>query len=277
MNFIWQQIRLLDIVDVAIVAYVIYRLILVIRSTRAVQLIKGIAIIFVASALASWLGLHTIEWLLKNLVTALFVALPIVFQPELRRALEQLGRGDIIGRTLIGLPEEALTQLFDSLVVAAEKLSAQRIGALIVLERETGLDEIIETGIKINGEISSELLVNIFIPNTPLHDGAVIIRANRLMAASCYLPLTDAILPSKELGTRHRAAIGITEQTDAVVLVVSEETGIISVCYNGKLVRNLNVKTLKDVLNNLTKRPSLKPAKNPFKKWREKHEQPPQQ
>jgi len=264
--------RLLDLIDILIVAYVFYRLILLIRSTRAVQLIKGIAFLFLASTFASWFGLHTIDWLLKNLVTALFVALPIVFQPELRRALEQLGSGNIIGRSLIALPEADLSRLFDNIADAAERMSAQKIGALIVLERETGLNEVIETGTQINGEVSSELLENIFTPNTPLHDGAVVIRAKRLMAAGCYLPLTDAILPSKELGTRHRAAIGITEQTDALAIVVSEETGIISLSYNGKLVRNLNRKSLKDVLLNLTNKPKLQHPKNPFKKWRRAHE-----
>ena len=179
------------------------------------------------------------------------IALLIVFQPELRRGLEQLGRGRFFSTPLFGLGEEELNFIIDHIAGAAGELSKDKTGALMVLEKQTGLNEYIETGIQINGNVNAELLMNIFVPNTPLHDGAVIIRNDKIMAASCYLPLTENPNLSKELGTRHRAGLGVTEQSDAVAIIVSEETGIISVAENGKLTRYLDVKTLKNMLKDI--------------------------
>ena len=195
------------------------------------------------------LVLTTVSWILDQLKTVLVVALPVVFQPELRRALERLGRGKFFARPMSMLNEEALEKLIDQLVRAAKILSQNSIGALIMLERETGVNDYIETGTKIDGFVSAEFLVNIFIPKSPLHDGAVIIRGDRIAAAGCFLPLSENPNLSKELGTRHRAALGLTEQSDSIGIIVSEETGVISVAEEGRLTRYLDENTLKEILN----------------------------
>jgi len=264
------NIRLLDILDILIVAIVLYKLILLIRGTKAVQLIQGLAVIFVASAVSKWLGLYTVNWLLKNTITVVLVALPVVFQPELRRTLEQLGRGKILTEPLPFLSkEEALDtrKTAEVIIQGVLNLAKNRIGALIVLERNTGLKDFIETGIAIDALLSVQLLGNIFIPNTPLHDGAMIIRGNRIAAAGCFLPLTENSSISKELGTRHRSGLGLSEETDALVIIVSEETGIISLAEGGSLKRFLDEKSLQQVLQDYYQ------PKNSlafyFKKWRE--------
>lgn len=239
------------IVDIGIVAFVFYKLFTLIRGTRAVQLIKGILVLLVATKVAQWLQLYTIHWLLRNIQVALVVALPIVFQPELRRALEQLGRGRLFARPYAVLGAEGLRRLVDEVARAVEILSRNKIGALIVLERETGLKDIAETGTAVDGLVSAEMLVNIFIPNTPLHDGAVVIRGDRVLAAGCFLPLSDAANLARELGTRHRAAVGVTEHSDAVAVVVSEETGAVSLASAGKLIRNVDDKTLREMVTSL--------------------------
>jgi diadenylate cyclase len=240
--------RIQDYVDILIIAYVVYRLFVWIRGTRAVQLIKGIIVLIGAMLLAEYFKLYTIRWILANLQTMLLVALPVVFQPELRRALEQIGRGRFFSQSLSSLPEEDMSKVIQEIIKAVKVLARNKIGALIVIERETGLNDYVESGIRINGILSSEFLINIFIPNTPLHDGAVIVRGDRVLAAGCFLPLTDSQDLSTELGTRHRAAIGITENSDAVVVVVSEETGILSLANDGKLTRYLDETTLKEML-----------------------------
>lgn len=197
--------------------------------------------------MAGWLQLHAVSWILEKLMTMLIVALPVVFQPELRRALEQIGRGKFyITNSIMSDTDRAA--VIDSVTEAAEVMSKNRIGALIVFERSTGLDDYIDTGIRIEGIVSKELLGNIFIVNTPLHDGAVIIRDNRVMAAGCLLPLTRDRSLSSELGTRHRAAIGISEMADCVVVVVSEETGTISYTYGGHIYRHIDGETLRNRL-----------------------------
>lgn len=248
---LFKGFRLIDLLDIAIVAYVSFKAIQLIRGTRAVQLLKGLIVLVVSTKLSEWLGLYTINWILKNAMTVGVIALLIVFQPELRRALEQLGRGRFFSTPLLGLGEEELNRLIDHIAGAAEELSKDKIGALMILEKQTGLNEYIETGVKIGGYVTSELLINIFVPNTPLHDGAVIIRNDKVMAAGCYLPLTENPNLSKELGTRHRAALGVTEQSDAVAIIVSEETGVISVAKEGKLSRYLDIKTLKNMLKDI--------------------------
>lgn len=237
-----------SIMDILIVAFVLYRLMLLIRGTRAVQLIKGLVVLLVATAVSSLLNLNTVHWLLKQTMTALVVALPIVFQPELRRALEKLGGGDFFARPLTQMAEGDLSALIDEVVRAVQNMSATRTGALIVLERGTGLEEFVDTGIKVEGLVSAELLVNIFIPKSPLHDGAAIIRGDRLQAAACVLPLSESRELARELGTRHRAAVGLTEQSDALAVVVSEETGTVSLAVEGNLYRRLNEPGLRELL-----------------------------
>jgi diadenylate cyclase len=243
-------ISLLDLLDMVIVAFVLYKLYVMIRDTRAVALLKGLIVLLIATVISKWLGLNVINWLLNKTMTVVFVALPIVFQPELRRALEQLGRGNLFKKSVF-LDEQEQESLLDELGKAVAVLAKNKIGALIVLERETGLSDYIETGIKVDGLVSNEFLINIFIPNTPMHDGAAILRGSRIMAAGCLLPLTEDRSLNKELGTRHRAAIGITEQSDAAVVVVSEETGIISLARGGRLVRDLDAESLKEKIRPL--------------------------
>ncbi|MDA1478097.1 diadenylate cyclase CdaA [Bacillus changyiensis] len=236
-----------DAVDILLVWYVIYKLMMVIRGTKAVQLLKGIVVIVLVRLASQYFGLNTLQWLVDQAITWGFLAIIIIFQPELRRALEQLGRGRFFSRT--GNPEEEQQQqVIDAITKSMHYMAKRRIGALLTIERETGMGDYIETGIPLNAKVSSELLINIFIPNTPLHDGAVIMKHNEVAAAACYLPLSESPFISKELGTRHRAAVGISEVTDSLTIVVSEETGGISVAKNGNLHRGLSEEELKDML-----------------------------
>jgi diadenylate cyclase len=246
------------VVDIAIVAFVVYKLFTLIRGTRAVQLLKGIVLLLLLTQVSGLLHLVTVHWILSNLQVGLVIALPIVFQPELRRALEQLGRGRLFGGSRSWLGGEDADRVVEAVVRAAEMLRRNRFGALIVMERTTGLNDVIETGVKIEGEVSAELLANIFQPNTPLHDGSVIIRSGKIMAAACFLPLTEAIYVRPALGSRHRAAMGVTEQSDAIAVVVSEETGTISIANGGKLIRNLDSKTLQEMLMALFQNPQTR-------------------
>ncbi|TYR78125.1 TIGR00159 family protein [Priestia megaterium] len=235
------------VIDVLLVWFVIYKLIMVIRGTKAVQLLKGIIVIVAVRFISDFLGLNTLQWLMDQALTWGFLAVIIIFQPEVRRALEQLGRGSLFSKS--NLPEEDERMLtVEAVVKATHYMAKRRIGALISIERETGMNDYIETGILLNSNISSELLINLFIPNTPLHDGAVILQRNQVAAAACYLPLSESPFISKELGTRHRAAVGISEVTDSITVVVSEETGGISVTKNGELYRELTIETLKEML-----------------------------
>lgn len=244
---IFTNIRVLDVIDIGIVAFVFYKILMLIKETRAEQLIKGLIILLVMLKLSEWAKLYVVHYILMNTMTLGVVALLIVFQPELRRALEYIGRSKFLSKSM-DATDESFNSMASNLVNAVISLSREKIGALIVIERETGLNEIIQTGVKIDGMVSSGLLINVFIPNTPLHDGAVIIRRDRIMAAGCFLPLSETQSISKELGTRHRAAIGIAEQSDAVVIIVSEETGTISVATNGKLTRHLDGNSLTNVI-----------------------------
>ncbi len=240
---------LISVVDVAIVSYGVYRLFLLIRGTRAVQLIKGIVLLLLAVPVSNWLRLSATHFVLKDIQTMLIVAIPIVFQPELRRALEQLGQGRFFAETLLNNHEEVdVHHMIDELARAADRLSRSRTGALLVIERQTGLADFAATGTPIDAVVSSALLENIFVPNTPLHDGAAIIRGDRVVAAAAFLPLTDSAQPGSELGSRHRAAIGISEQSDAIAVTVSEETGWISIAVEGRLYRRLEDRALKEML-----------------------------
>lgn len=272
-NRIFSGIRIRDIVDMIIVAAVLYKLFKLIRETRAEQLVKGIFAIFVFEKISGegWLELYTINWILKNTMTVGVIAILIVFQPELRRGLEYIGRSRFFTKSFLEIKGESLSKTVEEIVEACASLSRQKIGALIVLERETGLNEVVETGTKINGIVSSNLLINIFIPNTPLHDGAVIIKEDIIKAAACFLPLTENMNLSKELGTRHRAALGISERSDSLAIIVSEETGSISIAENGTIARHLDSKTLKQILIDM-----YKPKDSPqtfITKWRRKDEQ----
>jgi len=229
----------------------VYRLILLIRGTRAVQLLKGIAVLLLATYISQLLELSTVNWILDKVTTAGLVAIPVIFQPELRRALEQLGRGKFFARTMVLLRDEDIDRVLEELAQAVQIMAKKKIGALIILEREIGLNDYIETGTKVDSFVSSQMLLNLFYPGSPLHDGAVIIRGDRIAAAGCFLPLTENPNLSKELGTRHRAALGISEQADSICVVVSEETGVISLVREGRLTRYLDAKTLKEMLSEL--------------------------
>ncbi len=242
-----------DIIDIVIMAYLFYRVILIIRGTRAEQLVKGLIILLLAMVISDQTGLDALNWTLRQTMTIGLIAIPIVFQPELRRALEQLGRGKIFKSTYWSWSTQDFENMLDELTKAIPVLAKKRIGGLIVMERSTGLKEWVDTGIPVNGMVTAELLVNIFFPRSPLHDGAVIIRGDQIVAAGCYLPLTEDPGLSKELGTRHRAGIGITEHSDAVAIIISEETGIISVAHDGVLTRYLDEKKLRRMLTDLCK------------------------
>ncbi len=241
-----QFVRIQDCLDILIVAYIIYKGIGLLRETRAMQLIKGILVLLIIFQLSSWFQLSVLNYLLLNTLQFGVIAMLVVFQPELRRALEKVGRskfGEIIKMDNPNSPE-AITQTVEKIADCVSTLSKNRIGALIVIERKTKVGDIVRTGVTIDSEISAELLVNIFIPNTPLHDGAVVLRENRIVAAACFLPLTQNQELNVELGTRHRAALGMSETSDAVIVVVSEETGKISIALEGSLTRNLTVESL---------------------------------
>ena len=245
---ILSTVGVLDILDILIVAIILYKVYEMLQDTRAITLVKGLLVLLGITLVCNWMELHVISWLLQKTVTLIFVALPIVFQPELRRALEHLGQGRFLGNAAL-LDDEEARSVVHELVDAVRSLASTKTGALLVVERDMGLNDISATGIQIDALISSEFLLNVFIPNTPLHDGAAVIRGNRLIAAGCLLPLTENRSLSTELGTRHRAAIGLSEQCDALIIVVSEETGTISVAENGHIMRHLDAETLKAILS----------------------------
>ncbi|MFC4024909.1 diadenylate cyclase CdaA [Oceanobacillus longus] len=234
-------------VDIAFVWYVLYKLLMLIRGTKAIQLLKGIAVVLVVWALSIILDLQTMQWVTNQAIDWGLIVIIILFQPELRRALEQLGRGNLFSRSAKS-EEEIIEQEIAAILQSCSYMAKRRIGALISIERETGIGEYAETGIAINGKLSHQLLTNIFTPNTPLHDGAVILKEGEITAAACYLPLSESPFISKELGTRHRAAMGISEVTDALTIVVSEETGAVSCTKNGELHRDLDQDNLRGML-----------------------------
>jgi uncharacterized protein (TIGR00159 family) len=255
-NLGWLLERLWDIrsiIDVLVVTFFIYWLLWVAQGTRALTLIRGIVTLFALLFLLAWvLELDTLNWLLRTVWPALLVAIPVIFQPELRRAFEQLGHtGSWLRNPFPGQVESSTDHAVDEIVRAASQLSRLRYGALMVIERETGLQDYVSKGVSLDAEISRQLLINIFFPNSPLHDAAVIIQGDRIQAASVVLPLTDNISASSQLGTRHRAGIGVTEESDALAVIVSEETGQMSVAHSGRLIRNLDQDRLRRVLRTL--------------------------
>ncbi len=251
----WLLSRLADlraIFDVLVVSVIIYWLLWVAQGTRATQLIRGIVtLLALVYFLGTSLELTTLNWLLSRTWPALVVALPVIFQPELRRALEQLGHtGAWLRTSFPANGEHDMERTVDEIVRAAAQLARQRFGALIVIERETGLQDYADKGVLLDGKLTSQLLINIFFKNSPLHDGAVIVRGDRIVAARCIMPLAEGPLPGA-YGTRHRAALGISEESDAVAIIVSEETGSIAVAHNGQLERDLPSERLRDRLREL--------------------------
>lgn len=243
-----------NMADVLILTLLIYQVIKLVMHTRSSSLFKGIAVVLVMAWLANALHLSAVSWLLTQIISMGLLFIVILFQPEFRRGLEQIGRSRMM-RRLIGLPSkqnpERVEENVAEIVRAMSNMSRKRIGALIVVERHTGLGDVIESGTRVDAQISQPLIENIFEPNTPLHDGAMVIRNRRIEAAACILPLSQDITISRDLGTRHRAAIGITETTDAVSLIVSEETGIISMAREGRLTRHLDGRSLTILLTEL--------------------------
>jgi len=249
-DLLWylQRLEWIDVLDILLVASIFFWLLYLVRGTRAVPLLRGVIFLTISVTLLSGLiHLRALGWLTQKALPALLVAIPVVFQQELRRALERLGRaGTLFGRTAGG--HAALEQTLEAVAQACYILSERRYGALVVLERETGLQEFVDSGVPLDAAITSDLLVTIFDPHTMLHDGAVIVRHGRVMAAACVLPLSTAFLADRQLGLRHRAALGVTEDSDAIAVVVSEERGSISIAHSGRIIRNLDAKRLKTVL-----------------------------
>lgn len=251
---IWQNLLneyftlsvLVHIVDILVVWYVVYKLLMLLNDTKAIQVFKGIAVIFIVRIVSDFLGLNTVSWLMNQVITYGVVAAIVIFQPEVRRGLEHLGRGAALTHSnkQKNMQQSFITALDESL----QYMSKRKIGALITIQRNDSLIDIIETGIPLDADISSQLLINIFIPNTPLHDGAVIIKDNKIASASSYLPLSESNKIPKEFGTRHRAAIGMSESSDALTLVVSEETGEVSITYNKTFLPGLQRDAYLEVL-----------------------------
>lgn len=261
MQTLWAQIRtvvwnvfnrptIADILDIFIVAYLLYRLLMLTRETRASAVLKGLAMLVLATFVSDLLGLTALNWVLRTVMNNGAVVIVILFQPELRKALEQIGKGTLRSVSP-GANLEESESVVQEIVNCLLTLSRRRVGALIVIEQRIGLKDVTETGTPLNAQISAALLENIFEPNTPLHDGAVVIRGTRIMAAACILSLSEGKGISRELGTRHRAAIGVTETTDAISLIVSEETGIISMARNGRLTRHMDRAALEELLTSL--------------------------
>lgn len=280
---IWNQVvyaianwRIADIIDIAVIAYVIYQGIVFLRESRAGQLVKGLVILFMVFVIAKWWDLVTIQWALSKAIDFIIIAAAVIFQPELRRILERVGRTKLTAGQLFDERESAQSESIDKICKAAGFMQEKKIGALIVFERETQLGEIINTGTIVDAATSVSVVNNLFFPKSPLHDGAVIVRNGRIYAAGCILPLSQLDLSSSSMGTRHRAAIGMSENSDAVVLVVSEETGTISIAEGGNITRNYNAVTaaaelrrlLLDNENQQKSSPVVKVLKNinPFKK-----------
>ncbi|MBU5485090.1 diadenylate cyclase CdaA [Clostridium sp. MSJ-11] len=245
-----KNINIFSVLDILAVSYIFYKCYSLIKETRAMQLLKGIIYIVIFIPISKLLNLDTLYWILSNTLTIGVLSFIIIFQPEIRRALEHIGRSAFNDRHILE-DEETMEEVINEIIYAVDNLSKSKTGALIVIERLTGLGETINTGVKIDGIVSASLLENIFVVNTPLHDGATIIRNDRIVSAGCFLPLTSNNELNKSIGTRHRAAIGLSENSDSIVIIVSEETGTISLAFNGKLTRNYDKSRLKLVLTKI--------------------------
>jgi diadenylate cyclase len=262
---IWRHV--LDLIDIGLVAFFLYRLFLLVRGTQAVQLMFGVLLLALIGLLANLLDLRLLSWIFRNAAPAILVGIIVLFQPEIRRALDQFGRIGFIGRPLAHYNLQIFNRMIDEVIRATTKLTQRFTGALIVFEKETGLENYANSGIRINGELTAEFLEAIFFPNSPLHDGAVIVRCNQILAAGCVLPLAEEGTVRERMGTRHRAGLGLSMQTDAVVLILSEELGQIAVAHEGKLLRNLDPDRLRQVLTSLLQpRPEI--HRPPLPVWR---------
>lgn len=238
--------RVQDAIDIALIAFVIYRIIDLIRGTRAVQMLIGLAVVFLTYLSAQYFSLYTLDWILDNFLSSILLVIVVIFQDDIRRALTQVGT-----RPFFGTEPRIGGQDLEEIVRAAVSLASKRIGALIVLPRDVGVNQYIEVGTRLDARVSRELIASIFLPTSPIHDGALIIQDGRIVAAGCFLPLTANPHVSKTLGTRHRAAIGLTEETDAIVVVISEEEGAISIVREGRITRGVDAGTLRSTLQKL--------------------------
>ena len=241
---ILKLLRWQDFLDILLVALILYRVLLIIKGTKAAQMLIGLGVLFIALLFSEYLGLYTIDWIIQSLWAQIVLALIILFQPEIRKTLAQMGEARFFS-TFTSAEE---LRSIEEIVKASVALANRKMGALIVIEKETNLNDFIEMGSQLDAKVSRELLLSIFHPTSPIHDGAVIIRGNRVIAAGCFLPLILSSNISKTLGTRHRAGIGLTEETDAVVIIISEETGSISTSFKSKLHKNMDMGTLRDFL-----------------------------
>ena len=264
---VFNRPRLLDLIDILLLTIIIYELLVHVRQTRVSQTIKGIIILLIATWLSDVLGMRTIHALLAWMINAGPVLLIVLFQSEIRRILEELGNNSVFDSSTALVQAGNAELIIDEMILALEHMARRKVGALIVIENKIRLNDVIATGTRVDGVISQPLIENIFEPNTPLHDGAVVIRGESVYAAACILPLTDDQSISRDLGTRHRAAIGVTETTDAIALVVSEETGVISMARGGKLSRYLDAKSLAEVLHKIYGQPQPGMLKQ-LLKWR---------
>jgi len=244
-----------DIIDIIIVTVIIYQLLKLTRQTRAFQVLKGFGLIIFASIISDWLQLNALSWVFRNVLSAGAIVLVILFQPELRRTLEKIGRGRLLTKEALTRSESNEEEVVNHIVRAVQRMSGAHIGALIVIQRQDMLGEVTENGTSLYANISSQLIENIFTPNTPLHDGAIIIREATIVAAGCFLPMTSDPYLEQEMGTRHRAAIGMSENTDALIIVVSEESGVVSVVEGGKLTRYIDSSKLREILNKVYETP----------------------
>jgi len=267
-NLHFPTIRVTDIIEILIISFLVYHIMVWVRNTRAWSLLKGVVVILVFVLLAEVFHMTTIMWIIQNVVYLGTVAIIVVLQPELRKALEELGKKNfLLGIFRDNDEEEGLfsDQTIKEITRAAFEMGKVRTGALMVIKQEDNLAEFERTGIAVDGIVTCELLINIFEHNTPLHDGAVIISGNRITSATCYLPLSDSMMLSKELGTRHRAGVGMSEETDSLVVIVSEETGKVSIAYKGTLERNVTAEELEIKLASIQKKPVEEKRKKPWK------------
>jgi diadenylate cyclase len=244
---ILRQFRIQDILDIILVSILIYYLLLFIKGTKAIRMLIGLGVLLLASILSSYTGLYTMDWIIQGFWAQIVIALIVLFQPEIRRALAQMGETPFLQSFTSA---EELKSL-EEIVKATVALANRKIGALIVIERETSLKEFVEIGTSLDARVTREILLSIFHPTSPIHDGAVVIKGNRIVAAGCFLPITLGSEVSKTLGTRHRAGLGLTEETDAVVIIVSEETGTTSVAVGGKLETHVDMRSLRDMLTDM--------------------------
>ncbi len=244
---ILRQLRWQDLVDVILMTVIVYRLLLIIKGTKAAHMLMGLGVLLVASLLSGYFEIYTVDWLIQSFWAQIVIAIIILFQPEIRRALAQMGETQLF-RTLTSAEE---LKSLEEIVRATIALANRKIGAIVAIERDTSLKDFVEIGTPLDAKVSKEVLLSVFHPTSPIHDGAVVIKGNRIVAAGCFLPITMSPDISRALGTRHRAALGLSEETDAVVLIVSEETGIVSMAINGKLETHLDMGTLREMLTDL--------------------------